>query len=47
MGTVTNSCPIVEYDLGKNMKVVPPSDQLKELQTILRDRFVLQYAYRI
>lgn len=40
MGTVTNnSCPI-EYDLGKNIRVVPSSDQLKELQTILRDRFV-------
>lgn len=38
MGTVTNSCPLIEYDLGKNMKVIPQSDQIKELQTIIRDR---------
>lgn len=38
MGTVTNNCPATEYDLGKHMKVIPQNDQIKELQTIIRDR---------
>ena len=25
-------------DYGKNLKLLPPNDQIKELQTILRDK---------
>lgn len=32
----------VTNEYGKNLKILPPNDQIKELQTILRDRFVLQ-----
>lgn len=43
MGTVnnaTNGTNPAEYKLGKNLKVLEQNDQIKELQTIIRDRYV-------
>ena len=33
-----NDTTIETYDYGKNLKILPPNDQIKELQTILRDK---------
>lgn len=39
MGTVSNNgTDIIDYQLGKNLKVLEQNDQIKELQTIIRDR---------
>lgn len=35
MGTVVNA---VDHTVGNNLKVLEQNDQIKELQTIIRDR---------
>lgn len=41
MGTVSNNgTNPSEYKLGNNLKVLEQNDQIKELQTIIRDRWV-------
>lgn len=30
----------VVEEYGSNLKILPPNDQIRELQTILRDRYV-------
>lgn len=42
MGTVSNNgTNPTEYKLGNNLKVLEQNDQIKELQTIIRDRWVM------
>lgn len=42
MGTVKNNGTTTsEYKLGNNLKVLEQNDQIKELQTIIRDRYGL------
>lgn len=39
MGTVNkNIANLVEKHIGENLKVLEQNDQIKELQTIIRDR---------
>lgn len=39
MGTVNNNgTNHTEYKLGNNLKILEQNDQIKELQTIIRDR---------
>lgn len=37
---VLPSSNAVEHEFGKNLKVITPNDQIKELQTIIRDKYV-------
>lgn len=41
MGTMSNNAspPSYEYKLGNNLKLLEPNDQIKQLQTIIRDRY--------
>lgn len=38
MGTVNNVTTLAECKLGDNFKTLEQNDQIKELQTIIRDR---------
>lgn len=42
MGTVsnaTNNSLTTDFKTGNNLKILQPSDQIKELQTIIRDKY--------
>lgn len=40
MGSSDTECKEIDYvsEYGKTLKVLPTNDQIKELQTIIRDR---------
>lgn len=42
--TVVPNNDVVDEEYGQNLKVLPTNDQVKELQTILRDKYV-QYIH--
>ena len=42
MGSGAESSPHNESDYGKNLKILTCNDQLKELQTIIRDKYELR-----
>lgn len=39
VGNTTNNNITADFKLGNNLKILQTSDQIKELQTIIRDKY--------
>lgn len=44
--SVTTPEQVNASDFGKNLKILPPNDQVKELQTIIRDKYAYGYLHK-
>lgn len=45
VGNTINNTLTADFKAGNNLKILQPSDQIKELQTIIRDKY--KHLYEI